>query len=105
MNELVEKLAVLTQVGECIATYGFQNRHYALLVLSDDPHYVLTGDSEAAFDVANFHGVRQHPCQSEWNPFWVFFALHGHLEAVTKIDMYDLSSDAVKHQVRRVAVA
>lgn len=65
---------------------------------------MLTRDAEAALNVADLHGVRQHARQAEGHPLGVLLALHGHLEAVAKVDVHNLARDSVEHQVRRVAV-
>ena len=86
-------------------TYGFENSHDAFLVVSEHSHHVLASNSERTLNVADFHGIRQHARQSEGNPFRVFLSFHRNLETITEINVDDLSSDAVKHEVRRVTVA
>ena len=59
----------------------------------------------AAFNVADFHRKSQHACQAERHALGVFVAVHGHFEAVAKVNVDDLASDSVEHQVGWMSVA
>jgi hypothetical protein len=59
----------------------------------------------AALDVANFHGIRQHPRKPKRHPLRILFAVHSDFEAVAEIDVDDFSGDAIEHEIGRVAIA
>ena len=65
---------------------------------------MLTGRAETALNVADFHRIREHACEPEGDPLGILFPLHCHLETVAKVNVNDLASDAVKHQVARMPV-
>ena len=49
--------------------------------------------------------MREHAREAERNALGELVAVHGDLEAVAKVDVYDLARLALEHQVRRVAIA
>src|SRR5690606_33345598 len=76
-----------------------------LFVVSENPHDLLARYAETALDVANFHGIGEHTGEPERHALGILLAFHRHFEAVAKVDMDDLSRNAVEHQVRRMPVA
>jgi len=47
---------------------------------SNEPHHILAGRTEVAFDARDLHGIYQHASQSEWDLLGVLVSLHGHLQ-------------------------
>ena len=86
-------------------TYSFKYCHQRLLVVPQDPHDILTSNPEAPLDVAHLHRIRQHSSQSERHSLRILVTMHGDFEAVTKINVNDLASDTVQHQIRWMSVA
>ena len=66
---------------------------------------MLTCCSITAFDITNFHGIRQHAGEAERYTLGVFLAVHGDFETVTEINVHNLSGHAVEHEIGRVAIA
>lgn len=61
--------------------------------------------SITAFNVANFHGIRQHARQAERHALGVLLAVHGDLETVAEINVHNLARYAIKHEIRGMAIA
>jgi hypothetical protein len=87
-------------VDECL-----EDSHERLLVGTQKTHGVLTSCSVAAFDVANFHGKREHSCETEWHSLRVLLAMHCDFETVTEVNVHNFTGDAVKHEVGGMSVA
>lgn len=104
MDELWKKKMLVVAKSGGGLTYRFEHCHQRFLILSDDTHDRFASDAETALDITDFHGESQHSRQTERYSLWVLFTMHRHFEAIAKIDVDDLASDAVKHQVRRMSV-
>ena len=61
--------------------------------------------SEVAFNARYFHGFSEHPSQSEGDAFWELLSPHSDLEAVSEVNVHDLASVSLEHDIGRVSVA
>lgn len=85
--------------------YSFKHSHNTLLVFTEDTHDVLARYAEAAFNVADLHGIGKHTREAERYLLGVFVTLAGDFKTVTEINVNDLARDTVKHQVARMTIA
>lgn len=116
-------------VDERVVDERFEHGEDRFFVFAQDAHRVLAGDFERPFDARDFHRRGEHTREAERYLLRVFLwaasarceflrrketalavvpthlALHRDFEAVTKVDVDDLSADTVHEQVRRVSIA
>lgn len=50
----------------------------------------------------NLHCIYEHASQAEWNLLRKLFSCHGHFKAVAEVDVSDLTTHSVQHQVGRM---
>ena len=53
---------------------------------------------------AHLHSIDEHASQPEWDLLRELFASHGHLKAVAKVNVRDLATHTVQHEVGGVSV-
>ena len=51
------------------------------------------------------HSIDEHSSQSERDFFGEFLPGHGNFETITEINVKNLATQAIQHQVRRVAIS
>lgn len=66
-----------------IVNESFEDRHKRVLVVSQHLHRYLATLLVASMNTADFHGIREHTRQSEWNAFGELVTMHRHFEAIT----------------------
>lgn len=53
--------------------------------------------------MTDLHGISEHAGKSEWNLLWELLSSHGHLKAVTEINVEDVAREPVQHEIWRVS--
>jgi hypothetical protein len=60
---------------------------------------------EDTFSTACLHCFDEHPREPKGNSFWEPFPLHCDFETISEIDVNDLASGSLKHDVAWVAIS
>mmetsp|Transcript_13522 Transcript_13522/g.28909 ORF Transcript_13522/g.28909 Transcript_13522/m.28909 type:complete len:454 (-) Transcript_13522:2570-3931(-) len=91
-------------VDEGVVHKGLKHGSHALLVLAQHTHHVLAGGAEVALYAAHLHGLDHHAGQAERDLLGELLAVHGRLKAVPKVNVQQLATIPVEHEVGGVPV-